>query len=68
MEILWKDKLGEITVFFAVRVRASETLTWNFPITIGDMVKDHFGFFLFLKGRKYLSSIARKLSKMSIFL
>ena len=33
---------------------------WNFPISIGDMVKDQFGLFLFLKRRQYVSTGAEE--------
>ena len=33
---------------------------WNLPISIGDMVKDQFGLFLFLKSRQYVSTGAEE--------
>ena len=49
----------------AILVRVSETLIWKFHICIGDMIKDQFWLFLFLKMQKYPSSNQRK--KTSVY-
>ena len=41
-------------------VKASQTLIWNFPICIGDMVKAQFGLFLFSKTQNNSSTGAKK--------